>query len=139
MPHVQTYNIVLLPGDGVGPEVTAAARGVLSIIGDFYGHDFQFTEHLIGGAGIDATGDPLPPETTAACLAADGTLAPGAEWIQESILGTTFTASYAWAAAGGAEPRSIVPTITGRASVTARGELVLDPADPFCWGRRDGP
>ena len=74
MPNVRTYNIVLLPGDGVGPEVTAAARAVLGVIGDFYGHRFEFAEHLIGGAAIDATGDPLPPETTAACLAADGVL-----------------------------------------------------------------
>ncbi|OYX35187.1 MAG: 3-isopropylmalate dehydrogenase [Brevundimonas subvibrioides] len=74
MPNARTYNIVLLPGDGVGPEVTAAAKAVLGVIGDFYGHRFDFAEHLIGGAAIDATGDPLPPETTAACLAADGVL-----------------------------------------------------------------
>lgn len=74
MPPSRTFNIVLLPGDGVGPEVTAAARAVLGVIGDFYGHRFEFAEHLIGGAAIDATGDPLPPETTAACLAADGVL-----------------------------------------------------------------
>ena len=74
MPSTQTFNIVLLPGDGVGPEVTAAAKAVLGVIGDFYGHRFEFAEHLIGGAAIDATGDPLPPETTAACLAADGVL-----------------------------------------------------------------
>jgi 3-isopropylmalate dehydrogenase len=74
MAPAQTYNIVLLPGDGVGPEVTAAAKAVLGVIGDFYGHRFEFAEHLIGGAAIDATGDPLPPETTAACLAADGVL-----------------------------------------------------------------
>ncbi|KPF78641.1 3-isopropylmalate dehydrogenase [Brevundimonas sp. AAP58] len=74
MPNTRTYNIVLLPGDGVGPEVTAAAKAVLGVIGDFYGHRFDFAEHLIGGAAIDATGDPLPPETTAACLAADGVL-----------------------------------------------------------------
>jgi 3-isopropylmalate dehydrogenase len=74
MPTIQTYTIVLLPGDGVGPEVTAAAQSVLRVIGDFYGHRFEFAEHLIGGAAIDATGDPLPPETTAACLAADGVL-----------------------------------------------------------------
>ncbi|WP_029414736.1 3-isopropylmalate dehydrogenase [Brevundimonas bacteroides] len=74
MPPAQTYNIVLLPGDGVGPEVTAAAKAVLGVIGDFYGHRFEFAEHLIGGAAIDATGDPLPSETTAACLAADGVL-----------------------------------------------------------------
>ncbi|MGQ3113280.1 MAG: isocitrate/isopropylmalate family dehydrogenase, partial [Brevundimonas sp.] len=62
----RTYNIVLLPGDGVGPEVTSAAKSVLQCIGDFYGHRFEFSEHLIGGAGIDAVGDPLPPETTEA-------------------------------------------------------------------------
>jgi 3-isopropylmalate dehydrogenase len=74
MPNVRAYNIVLLPGDGVGPEVIAAARAVLGVIGDFYGHRFDFAEHLIGGAAIDATGDPLPAETTEACLAADGVL-----------------------------------------------------------------
>jgi proline racemase len=89
-----------------------------------------------------------------ACLAADGKLAEDQPWIQESILGTRFTASYAWADAPAApgppgvgppiglpiEPTiepTIVPTITGRAHVTARGELLLDPDDPFCWGRRD--
>lgn len=76
-----------------------------------------------------------------ACLAAAGKLLPGKEWIQESILGTTFRGSYTWAAAdaraGDSGMQAIIPTITGRASVTARGELVLDPADPFRWGRRD--
>ena len=70
----QTFNIVLLPGDGVGPEVTRAARDVLSVIGDFYGHHFSFTEHLIGGAAIDTTGEALPPETREACLQADAVL-----------------------------------------------------------------
>ena len=63
MPHTKSFDIVVLPGDGVGPEVTAAATDVLRVIGDFYGHTFRFHEHLIGGAAIDATGDPLPPET----------------------------------------------------------------------------
>ena len=70
----QTFDIVLLPGDGVGPEVTRAARDVLSVIGDFYGHHFSFTEHLIGGAAIDTTGEALPPETREACLQADAVL-----------------------------------------------------------------
>tara|TARA_R110002167_G_scaffold18451_23_gene69099 strand:+ start:7143 stop:8243 length:1101 start_codon:yes stop_codon:yes gene_type:complete len=68
------FNIVVLPGDGVGPEVTAAAVAVLKVIGDFYGHTFNFAEHLIGGAGIDATGDPLPEATRAACVASDAVL-----------------------------------------------------------------
>lgn len=74
MPAPRTFDIVILPGDGVGPEVTAAARSVLSVIGDFFEHRFRFHEHLIGGAAIDATGDPLPPETVSACLGADAVL-----------------------------------------------------------------
>ncbi|CAN5200157.1 3-isopropylmalate dehydrogenase [soil metagenome] len=70
----KTFKIVLLPGDGVGPEVTAGAKAVLELIGDFYDHDFRFSEHLIGGAGIDAVQDPLPKETVDACLASDGVL-----------------------------------------------------------------
>ena len=63
--------IVLLPGDGIGPEVTAAARAVLEAVGARFGHRFAFAEAAIGGAAIDATGDPLPPATLAACHAAD--------------------------------------------------------------------
>ena len=70
----RNFNIVVLPGDGVGPEVTAAAVEVLTVIGDFYGHTFSFAEHLIGGAAIDATGDPLPEATRAACIASDAVL-----------------------------------------------------------------
>ena len=70
----KTYNIVVLPGDGVGPEVAGAARQVLSVIADFYGHHFVFTEHLIGGAAIDATGEALPEVTSAACVASDAVL-----------------------------------------------------------------
>ena len=74
MPAPRTFDIVVLPGDGVGPEVTDAAQAVLTVIGDFFEHKFRFHEHLIGGAAIDATGDPLPTETIEACLAADAVL-----------------------------------------------------------------
>jgi 4-hydroxyproline epimerase len=68
-----------------------------------------------------------------ACLAADGTLAEGEEWIQESLLGSTFTATFRWLdrAAG-----KILPTITGSAFVNAKTTQVLDERDPFCWGIR---
>jgi len=59
--------ITLLPGDGIGPEVTAAARDVLDRICARYGHSFTFSEQLIGGAAIDVCGDPLPPNTIASC------------------------------------------------------------------------
>jgi 4-hydroxyproline epimerase len=66
-----------------------------------------------------------------ACLAADGALAEGAEWVQESIIGSRFTARFAWTdrAAG-----RIRPTITGTAHVNAEGEQIIDPRDPFAWG-----
>ena len=66
--------IALLPGDGVGPEVTAAAVEVLRAVAASHGHDFDFGEGLIGGAAIDATGDPLPEDTVALCKAADAAL-----------------------------------------------------------------
>ena len=65
-----------------------------------------------------------------ACLAAAGKLAPGAEWVQESIVGSTFRAKYR------RQGDKIVPTITGTAHVTAEATLLVDPADPFCWGIR---
>jgi 4-hydroxyproline epimerase len=68
-----------------------------------------------------------------ACLAADGQLAPGDVWIQESIMGSTFALSYQWL---DRSKREIVPTITGTAYITAEARLQLDPGDPFCWGIR---
>jgi 3-isopropylmalate dehydrogenase len=62
-------HIALLPGDGIGPEVTASAVEVLDAVGDF-----TYSEHLIGGAAIDATGTALPDETLAACREADAVL-----------------------------------------------------------------
>jgi 4-hydroxyproline epimerase len=66
-----------------------------------------------------------------ACLAANGELAPGDTWIQESVVGTNFSGRYQWLD----EERTIIePTITGRAFITGQAELLLDPTDPFCWG-----
>ena len=66
--------IVTLPGDGVGPEVIAAAVRVLQAVADRYGHEFTFQEALMGGCAIDAVGNPLPDETLAACEGADAVL-----------------------------------------------------------------
>jgi 3-isopropylmalate dehydrogenase len=67
-------NIVTLPGDGIGPEVTAAAGRVLEAVGETFGHAFKFTEFLIGGCAIEATGVPLETATLAACQEADAVL-----------------------------------------------------------------
>jgi 3-isopropylmalate dehydrogenase len=66
--------IVTLPGDGIGPDVVTEAVRVLDRIASRYGHTFAFEEALIGGCAIDATGNPLPDETLAACARADAVL-----------------------------------------------------------------
>jgi len=66
--------IALLPGDGIGPEVTAQAARVLTAVGELYGHSFALREAPVGGIAIDQTGDPLPADTVALCQAADAVL-----------------------------------------------------------------
>ena len=68
------YNIALLRGDGIGPEIVDSAVEVLEVIGEKYGHKFNFTPYLIGGAAIDETGEPLPKETVEGCLNSDSVL-----------------------------------------------------------------
>lgn len=66
--------IAVLPGDGVGPEVTREAVGVLSAVSDVNGYDFEFHEYRIGGAAYDAEKHPLPKSTVEGCLASDAVL-----------------------------------------------------------------
>ena len=66
-----------------------------------------------------------------ACLAADGKLAEGAEWIQESIIGTRFTGSYKW---DKNNPGHVLPTVTGEAFIMADSNLLFDELDPFYHG-----
>jgi 3-isopropylmalate dehydrogenase len=68
------YNICVMPGDGIGPEIMAEAVKVLDVVGKKFGLEFAYTQALIGGAAIDAKGVPLPDETVAACKAADAVL-----------------------------------------------------------------
>jgi 4-hydroxyproline epimerase len=68
-----------------------------------------------------------------ACLAADGKLLEGQGWVQESLIGSIFQASFRWHDRSRGE---IVPMITGTAHVTGETLLRLDPEDPFCWGIR---
>lgn len=68
------YNICLLPGDGIGPEIIAEGVKVLKAVGVKYGVEFNCADSLIGGAAIDATGDPLPEATLEAAKASDAVL-----------------------------------------------------------------
>ena len=67
-------NIVLLPGDGIGPEVTAEAARLLGRIGDLYDHTFRMATFPVGGAAIEQEGSSLPARTLEACLGADAVL-----------------------------------------------------------------
>jgi len=69
-----TKKIALLPGDGIGPEVTAQAKKVLDAVAVQFQHSFEYKEALIGAAAIDETGSALPQETIDACLDSDAIL-----------------------------------------------------------------
>lgn len=97
----------------VAPSPTADARAFVLCPGDAY-------DRSPCGTGTSAK---------LACLAADGRLAPGQPWRQESVIGSAFTASYVPTADGG-----VLPTVTGTAHVTAEATLLLDPNDPYVHG-----
>ncbi|MFN2223987.1 MAG: 3-isopropylmalate dehydrogenase [Candidatus Promineifilaceae bacterium] len=67
-------SITILPGDGIGPEVTDAAAKTLSAVASRFGHHFHFEERLLGGCAIDQTGVALPQPTLDSCLTADAVL-----------------------------------------------------------------
>ena len=79
----QKRKIVLLPGDGIGPEIVRVAARVLKDCAAEFGHQFDLVEFQFGGCAIESAGMPLPPETLAACKAADAILlgaVGGAKW-----------------------------------------------------------
>jgi 3-isopropylmalate dehydrogenase len=71
---MKNYNIALLRGDGIGPEIVDSAVEVLKAVGEKYQINFSFTPYLIGGSAIDAFGEPLPKATVEGCLQSDSVL-----------------------------------------------------------------
>jgi 3-isopropylmalate dehydrogenase len=69
-----SYRITLLPGDGIGPEITAVTRQLLDAVSGRHGFELLYNEQPMGGAAIDATGEPLPASTLDACKSADAVL-----------------------------------------------------------------
>jgi 3-isopropylmalate dehydrogenase len=95
---MKNYRIVLLKGDGIGPEIVTQAALVLQKAGEKFGFGVEFEEALLGGCAIDAVGTPLPQETVDKCKAADATLLgavggpkwdslPGAQRPEAGLLG----------------------------------------------------
>ena len=107
--HVEVFGPAVLPG----------------------GHSRNFV--LCPGKAYDRSPCGTGTSAKLACLAADGKLDEGAVWTQESLIGSTFEASFRWHDRSKGE---IVPSITGTAHVTGENVLRLDPDDPFCWGIR---
>ncbi len=68
------YNISVIPGDGIGPEIVREARKILDRVGSIYGHEFQYTEVLLGGVSIDAHGVPLTEEALETARNSDSVL-----------------------------------------------------------------
>ena len=97
----------------LGPSIAADSRNFVLCPGDAY-------DRSPCGTGTSAK---------LACLAADGLLAPGEVWRQESVVGSVFEATYVPAPGGG-----VLPTVTGAAHVTAEAVLVLQEGDPFAHG-----
>ncbi len=74
MTQKSTFRIAVLPGDGIGREVIAEAQRVLLAVGERFGHGFEMEEGLVGGAAMDATGEPLPQATLDLCRGAQAIL-----------------------------------------------------------------
>jgi 3-isopropylmalate dehydrogenase len=68
------YNIAVLPGDGIGPEIVEQAIKVLNAVGSKFDHEFSFTESPVGATAIDETGSPYPDETHKLCMDSDAVL-----------------------------------------------------------------
>ena len=66
-----SFRITLLPGDGIGPEITAVARQLLDAVSRRHGFQLEYDEQPMGGSAIDVSGEPLPASTLAACRASD--------------------------------------------------------------------
>mmetsp|Transcript_22112 Transcript_22112/g.32660 ORF Transcript_22112/g.32660 Transcript_22112/m.32660 type:complete len:418 (-) Transcript_22112:100-1353(-) len=74
VPKKDSYQITLLPGDGIGPEITEATKGVLATLCKKCGFEIELKEALIGGSAIDAVNDPFPQESLEQCQSSDSVL-----------------------------------------------------------------
>ncbi len=111
------------------PRVDHVELFAASSLGEAHSRNFV----LCPGKAYDRSPCGTGTSAKLACLAADGKLAEGDPWVQESLIGSTFLGRYRWLDRAKGE---IMPTLTGTAHVTGESLLRLDPKDPFCWGIR---
>ncbi|WP_394235710.1 4-hydroxyproline epimerase [Pseudomonas anguilliseptica] len=107
--------------------------GLIDHIELFADDDVADSRNFVLCPGLAYDRSPCGTGTSAklACLAADGKLQPGQIWRQASVIGSQFEASYQWADGG-----RIIPTIRGRAHLSAEATLLIEADDPFAWGIR---
>ena len=129
--HVELFGPPGSSGTGVSPvQFTRQPTGPAGSL-SHRAHSRNFV--LCPGKAYDRSPCGTGTSAKLACLAADGKLAEGETWIQESILGSKFTGKFRWLNRGRGE---IQPIITGTAHVNAEATLLLNDKDPFCWGIR---
>jgi len=100
---------------------------------ELFGDDAHFDSRnfvLCPGRAYDRSPCGTGTSAKLACLAADGTLQPGHVWRQASIIGSHFDASYEW------QDGKVIPTLRGRAHMSAEATLLIEEDDPFGWGIR---
>lgn len=138
--RVASDNIAALTAYGSAVRQALAAQGITGADAAEIDHIELFADDVEGadsrnfvlcpGNAYDRSPCGTGTSAKIACLAADGKLAPGAVWLQASVIGSRFEASYAL------EQGLLVPTVRGRAHISAESTLLLDPEDPFAWGIR---
>ncbi len=135
---VDTSNLSELTAQALAIREALAAAGLTGAGGAYVDHIELFAPSqkadsrsfvLCPGTAYDRSPCGTGTSAKLACLAADGKLAPGAVWRQESVIGSVFEAHYSLSEEG-----AVLPVIRGHAHVTAEAKLILDPADPFRWG-----
>ncbi len=139
--RVASDNLAALSAYTEALRVALAAQGITGAQGAEIDHIELFADDDAGadsrsfvlcpGGAYDRSPCGTGTSAQIACLAADGKLAPGATWQQASVIGSRFEASYEPGEAG-----RVVPTIRGRAHISAEATLIIDDEDPFAWGIR---
>lgn len=139
--RVASENLAALTGYTAALRKALAAQGITGADGAEIDHIELFADDSEGadsrnfvlcpGNAYDRSPCGTGTSAKIACLAADGKLAPGEVWKQASVIGSVFEASYALDGEG-----RVIPTLRGRAHISAEATLLIDDADPFGWGIR---